>query len=229
MKTIKLSSNINKYLLSERTLILLSFFISNFLLGQTLQTIELNKDYPNVQIDSSITLAYKLHLEKGGLYQINVLQQGIDVKLVLTNKNNVQILEKDSPNGQNGLETFEYSPKKTSIFFLIIKRLQEKGNPGEGKFTINIKRFTKSEIQSRENVKRELEPENNKTVQTLDIDHFWEAFDKLKICKTHIDSVQTFQKLYLDRATDGLIDFIKQRDFSAEKFVVAVNQFPEIL
>jgi hypothetical protein len=227
MEMIKLSSNINKYLLSERTVILLLFFISNFIFGQTPETIELNKEYPNFQIDSSINPVYKLHLEKGGLYQINVLQQGIDVKLVLANKNSIQILEKDSPNGQNGLETFEYSPQKTSIFFLIIKRLPEKGNPGKGKFTINIKRFTKSEIQSREDTKRELESENNKTVQTLDIDHFWEAFDRLKTCKTHFDSVQAFQKLYLDRATDGLIDFIKQRDFSAEKFVVAVNQFPK--
>ncbi len=216
-----------KYLLSEKTIVLFLLFVSNFLFGQTTKTIELNKNYPNVQIDSSITPVYKLYLEKGGLYQVNVLQQGIDVKLVLANKNNVQILEKDSPNGQNALEVFEYSPEETDIFFLIIKRLPEKGNPGAGEVTINIKKFTKSEIQSREDIRRELEPENKKTVQTLDIDHFWEAFDKLKICKTHFDSVQIFQKFYIDRATDGLIDFIKQRDFSSEKFVVAVSRFPK--
>ncbi len=50
---------------------------------------------------------------------------------------------------------------------------------------------------------------------TADIDHFWEAFDALSRCSTCNDSVTTIQKLYFDRATDGLIDFISVRDLTA--------------
>ncbi|WP_353137877.1 DUF2268 domain-containing putative Zn-dependent protease [Pseudopedobacter sp.] len=69
----------------------------------------------------------------------------------------------------------------------------------------------------------------NKTenVQTTDIDNFWEAFDNLKACKNRNDSISSFQHIYLDRATDGLKDFIKVRDFTAEKFVNAVSQYPK--
>lgn len=64
-------------------------------------------------------------------------------------------------------------------------------------------------------------------VLTQDIDHFWEAFDALKKCKTHTDSVKAIQQLYLDRATDGLVDFIKVRDFTAEKFVHQIAGRPK--
>lgn len=69
--------------------------------------------------------------------------------------------------------------------------------------------------------------ENKETVQTIDIDHFWEAFDNLKNSKTRNDSIDVFQKIYLDRASDGLKEFIAAREFTAEKFVDAVAKFPK--
>lgn len=53
---------------------------------------------------------------------------------------------------------------------------------------------------------------------------FWNAFDNLKTCKSFSDSVNSFQKLYLDKATNGLLDFIQVRDLTAEKFVDAVSK-----
>jgi hypothetical protein len=205
----------------------LLFLIANNFFGQTHQAIELNKEYVNLAIDKANNLAYILKLEKGSLYAVSVLQQGIDVKLILLDKNNKQLLEKDSPNGQNGYEKFEYTPLETASFYLTILRLEEDGNSEKGQVTVLIKKISKAEIQLREKIKKELEPENKKIVQTLDIDHFWEAFDNLEKCKNRNDSSNSFQRLYLDRATDGLKDFIEARKFTADKFVDAVASSPK--
>jgi hypothetical protein len=216
------ANNMSKIILS---ILFLSAAALSF--GQTSQKIELNKEYPNVSLDKTQTLSYTLKLEKGGVYMISVLQQGIDVKLTLADEKDNQILDKDSPNGQYGYEKFEFIPSQTRDYHLKIARLEEGGNPESGKVTILIKRLSKAEIELKEKIRKELEPENLKTVQTLDIDHFWEAFDYLKNCRTRKDSIETFQTKYLDRGTDGLKDFIDARDFTAEKFVDAVATFPK--
>jgi len=161
------------------------------------------------------------------MYEISVMQKGIDVVVTLSDWSNKSVREQDTPNGQNGPENFDFSPTETGNYKLAIKRLEETGNPEEGKISINIKKLTKAEAHAKSIMKKELAEENKKNVLTLDIDHFWEAFDNLKDCKTHADSVDTFQKKYLDRATDGLIDFSRVRDFSAEKFVSAVSHYPK--
>ncbi|WP_299674680.1 DUF2268 domain-containing putative Zn-dependent protease [uncultured Dokdonia sp.] len=72
-----------------------------------------------------------------------------------------------------------------------------------------------------------LQAQNSTTVQTKDITHFWEAFDALSTCKTNTDSIQTMQRLYLDRATRGLKDFAKVRDFTADGFVEVIATYPK--
>jgi len=61
-------------------------------------------------------------------------------------------------------------------------------------------------------------------ISTLDITHFWEAYDSLVSSK---DSVATFQRLYIDRATPGFIAFIKARDFTAKEYVTLIKQYPQ--
>lgn len=210
--------------------ILLALLIINFsgrVIAQPIEKVEFNKDYANIKIALQNPLTYKLTLEKGQVYKFSVKQHGIDVVLILTNNLNKKVLEQDTPNGQNGLETFEYTSPVKNTFLFTIKRLEEAGNPEEGNVSIHIKEFSRYELQLREKIKEELAPENRKNVQTADIDHFWEALDNLKKCKTHSDSVKTFQTIYLDRATNGLIDFIQARDFTAEKFVQQVSLYPK--
>lgn len=204
---------------------ILFLIVINYSFGQSSQPIAFNKELPDVSVNKTSDLTYKLNLSKGGVYQVTVLQKGIDVALQLKDKTNKQLVEKDSPNGQNGYEKFEYIPAEGGDYFLTIKRLEDSGNPDSGKVSVLIKKLSKNELREREVIRKELEPENKKNVQTLDIDHFWQAFDNLKNSKTHSDSVASFQKLYLDRATDGLIDFIQARDFTAEKFVEEVSRF----
>jgi hypothetical protein len=204
---------------------LLLITVSSF--GQPSQAIDTNKEYSNIDLGKTKNLNYSFKLKKGALYKISVLQQGIDVRLILLDDQHKPILEMDSPNGQNGYEKFEYSPTASKTFYLNILRLEEDGNPEKGQVSFVITTVSKIDLQSREKIRKELEPENKKTVQTLDIDHFWEAFDNLKNCKSHNDSVGSFQTLYLDRGTDGLKDFIEARQFTAEKFVNAVAEVPK--
>ncbi len=209
-------------------IILTAFFLLTTVFSfSQITKIEINKEYASVIIDKAKNIAYSLKLEKGELYDISVLQQGIDVKVILSDEHGKQILDKDSPNGQNGYERFEYYPIATKDYLLKIERLDESGNSDKGLLTILVKKVSKAEIKLREKIKGELEPENKKTVQTLDIDHFWEAFDNLKNCKTHKDSITSFQTLYLDRGTDGLKEFIAARNFTAEKFVHEVAVLPK--
>lgn len=64
-------------------------------------------------------------------------------------------------------------------------------------------------------------------IETADIDHFWEAFDRLNICKTHEDSVKVIQENYFDRATEGLKDFTKVRAINAECIVKLLAYYPK--
>lgn len=132
------------------------------------------------------------------------------------------IKEIDSPTGTEGEEIYEYTPTRNGAYQLVIKRLDEPGNPDAGKVDAGVTLIPAAKLRERERIRKELEPENRKTVLTADLDHFWEAFDHLPQCRTHADSVRTIQELYLDRATDGLIDFIKVRQFTAEKFVQTI-------
>lgn len=204
--------------------IILTLLLPIFSVGQSVQELDFNKNYPEIKLDKKTKLKYALRFEKNGVYKVSVWQHGIDVVLKLTNSSDEQLLEKDSPNGTNGLETFSYTSNEKGKFYLSIDRLDENGNPEQGKVSIFIKKYSKSEI---EEIKTSIEPENAKNVQTLDIDHFWEAFDHLKKCKTHSDSVATIQTLYLDRATNGLLDFIQARSFTAEKFVRQIAHYPK--
>jgi hypothetical protein len=178
-----------------------------------------NQSFKNIQLKETEMHSYPLTLTKGKLYRFDIFQKGIDVELSLRNEKNIEVYHKDSPNGKNGAETFLYNAVVGGKYQLFVIPLKEDGNAKEGNYDILVKRFSNSEIKFREKTKKELIPENLKTVQTADIDHFWEAFDKLKKCKTHDDSVEIFQKWYIDRATDGFIDFLRVREFTAEEYV----------
>ncbi|MEM6803685.1 MAG: DUF2268 domain-containing putative Zn-dependent protease [Bacteroidota bacterium] len=64
-------------------------------------------------------------------------------------------------------------------------------------------------------------------ILTEDIDNFWKAYDKLPDCKTKEDSIAAFQQYYIDAATEGLIAFIKVRDFDAPEYYQIVKKFPK--
>ena len=195
--------------------------------GQTAQSLEFNKDYGTLKVVKQQNLRFSATLEKGNLYGISVFQRGIDVVVEIADKNNKKVKDVDTPNGAWGYEKMEFLPTETATYFINIKRLDKKDNRDTGEVNFKVRLFTKADMLERDRIKKELEPENKKTVQTADIDHFWEAWDKLKTCKTYNDSVQSFEKLYIDRATDGFNDFIKVRQFTAEEYVKIAQECPK--
>jgi hypothetical protein len=205
----------------------LTLFVSLSVLGQSSKTLELNKEYKEVPLSKTESHLYKITLNRGGIYQFAILQQGIAAHIVLNDADKKQVFESDIPDDIDGYEKFEYNPKTTGTFYLTLERFDNVQNTESGKATIFIKSLSNSEIILRQKIKKELETENQKNALTLDIDHFWEAFDNLKICKTFADSVNSFQQFYIDRATDGLVDFIRVRDLQAEKYVKLVARYPK--
>lgn len=186
-----------------------------------------NQSSKNILLTETETHTYPLNLTKGKLYRVDIFQKGIDVELSLRNEKKEEVFHKDSPNGKNGPETFLYNATVSGKYQLVVIPLKEEGNAKQGNYDIMVKRFSHSEMKLREKTKKELIAENLKTVQTADIDHFWEAFDKLKKCETHDDSVNTFQKWYIDRATDGFTDFLRVREFTAEEYVQKLAKHSE--
>ena len=200
-------------------------FSCRFASGQSPQKIEFNKEYKDIKLAKATVLVYSLSVAKEGIYQFSILQQGIAVYYVLTNSENKKLYESNYPDDFVGYEKFEHIPANSGNYLLTIKRFDDPENPDSGRITLLVKSLNKAEIAVRKQIKKELDPENTKNVTTIDIDHFWNAFDNLKNCRTLPDSVHSFQQMYLDKATNGLLDFIQARDLTAEKFVEAVSKY----
>ncbi|MCF3109508.1 hypothetical protein LL912_12065 [Niabella sp. CC-SYL272] len=67
---------------------------------------------------------------------------------------------------------------------------------------------------------------NAQKVFTEDIDHFWTAYDS---CRTTTDSLKQLhfvQTLYVDKGTEGLLAFMKARDYSAPLWVSLIRNYP---
>ena len=62
---------------------------------------------------------------------------------------------------------------------------------------------------------------------TSDIDNFWIAYDSVKTTKDTTKQIDFIQKLYLDKATDGLKDFIKLREHSARRHLNNILKYPK--
>jgi len=206
--------------------LLLGIFLlqSSCITAQEIEKIEVNTEYKDIPVQ--INKKYLIHLVKGRSYDFSILQQGIDVEVYLQNKQGKELIKMDSPNGSNGYEKFEYVSMSSSDYYLLVKPFDVK-NESNGKVSIKIQLITENEIKRRESIRMEVAEENKKNVQTLDIDHFWEAFDELKKSKTRKDSINVIQKIYLDRATSGLQKFISVRpnQLAAERFVEAISKY----
>lgn len=64
-------------------------------------------------------------------------------------------------------------------------------------------------------------------IVTIDIKHFWEAYDLLNQSKTYNDSVRIIQTIYIDQASDEFKEFLRLRDFTAEQYIEAIKHLPK--
>lgn len=200
--------------------ILFLFFSLSFLHSQQL----FPQNHQFVPFDGKEELHYKINLKKNKTYIISVFQKSIDVEVLLFDDHNQQIISTDLADGNNGYDKLEYAADKNGTYTLIIKSVSGKPIP-DGIIKIDITTVNKVDLSRRKRIAEELKEENSKDITTIDIQHFWEAYDQLKKAKTNQDSVNIIQKNYLDKATDGLKEFQKVRYFSAEFFVERIRKY----
>jgi hypothetical protein len=67
----------------------------------------------------------------------------------------------------------------------------------------------------------------NLNIHINDINNFWIAFDSLKNTNNEQKQLDIIQKYYLDKASDGLKDFIISREHSAQKHLYNIKHYPK--
>lgn len=169
-------------------------------------------------------LNYQVHFKKGEVYLLKVYQENIDIEINLYNQSGQKISSTDLADGNKGTDKLEYGPTISGIYKVNIKSVSPKPMP-DGMISINIAPLSKSVLARRRNIAKTLEPENARDVSTIDIKHFWEAFDALPSAKTYNDSVNIIQTKYLDRATNGLKEFMNVRYFSPEFYTDRIKKY----
>lgn len=186
-----------------------------------------NHEYSDASITKTESHQYTIDMDKNGHYEFYVMQKGMDITVKLNDASGKQWVDKDSPNGYNGPENFELVALNSGKYLLQIIPFNDSTAPASGKYSVFVKKLTAAQVIKKQAIQKELAEENKKNVLTLDIDHFWDAYDHLKQCKTHQDSVQAFQEQYIDKATDGFKDFLLARNFTAEEYTATVAAFPK--
>ena len=208
-------------------LFILALLIGFTKAGNAQQHLQLNQQYKDLALTKADTLRYDLRLQKGGIFQFSIEQQGIALAYELTDASHQVKLKSRQPQDITGFLKSEFAPTVKTDYTFKVYRFNHPENTDSGKLSIFIKSLDKAELAERQKIKKELMAENAKTVLTADIDHFWQAVDALSNCKTHTDSLSAIQKLYFDRATDGLIDFIAARDLTAEAQLQLLARYPK--
>jgi hypothetical protein len=71
------------------------------------------------------------------------------------------------------------------------------------------------------------EPPQNSNIVTSDIDHFWEAFDKITTTQDSAQQHAYFKELFLDRGSPGLDGIMRARRYTAQEYIDAINNYPK--
>jgi len=69
--------------------------------------------------------------------------------------------------------------------------------------------------------------QDKQLVYTADIDHFQTAYDSAKTTSDTLKQQQFFQRVYVDRASDGLKKFMRDRDYSAQLYIQLLSNYPK--
>lgn len=64
-------------------------------------------------------------------------------------------------------------------------------------------------------------------IETSDIRNFWKAYDEVRRIENKNDKISRFQKLYVDKATSGLKDFMTSRNFTSEQWIESFADKPK--
>jgi len=64
-------------------------------------------------------------------------------------------------------------------------------------------------------------------IYTSDVDHYWEAYDKIIATDDSLEKLAHLEKLYFERGTLGLAKLREVRRYSAEDYLTAIANYPE--
>jgi Peptidase family S41 len=110
--------------------------------AQKVIPIKLDVLSPYYSIKQTDSITYSFPLQKDKYYSIVVQQKGIDLAIVLKDKNGKTIREMDTPNGKVGPEKIVFTPDSNAMFMLTIKPfidVAEADNAKEGMYSIQVK------------------------------------------------------------------------------------------
>lgn len=62
---------------------------------------------------------------------------------------------------------------------------------------------------------------------TDDIDHFWEAYDKITSTSDSLQQLQFLNDLYLSKGSIGLENMIRARNYTPQDYLQAINSYPK--
>ncbi|WP_166924601.1 gliding motility protein GldB-related protein [Flavobacterium poyangense] len=68
---------------------------------------------------------------------------------------------------------------------------------------------------------------NHQQIVSDDINHFWDAYEKIISTNDSTKQLDFLKTLYLDKATPGLKSLIEVRNYTAKDFISAINQYPK--
>ncbi|MES1181216.1 MAG: DUF2268 domain-containing putative Zn-dependent protease, partial [Flavobacterium sp.] len=68
--------------------------------------------------------------------------------------------------------------------------------------------------------------QSSSKIFTSDIDNFWIAYDSVQSTNDSAKQIQFIQTLYMDKATEGLKDFIISRQHSAARHLKNIKKYP---
>lgn len=63
-------------------------------------------------------------------------------------------------------------------------------------------------------------------IEVSDLDNFWRAFDACKKVSSKEEKTNIIQTLYIEKGSDGLLDFMRLRNFDAEHLAQTIIRYP---
>lgn len=70
-------------------------------------------------------------------------------------------------------------------------------------------------------------PPITENVVTSDIDHFWEAYDKIRSTQDSAQQYQYLQEFYLNKGSEGLQRLLEVRNYQPSEYIEAINNMPK--
>jgi len=71
------------------------------------------------------------------------------------------------------------------------------------------------------------EKKQSENIVTTDVTHFWEAYDKITSTQDSVLQYKYLDSLYFDKGTIGLAGIRRARNYTAEDYINAINNYPK--